>query len=102
MILYNDKIRDNIELILTELGIRYKKRKKGLSFPCPIHGGDKSNGATIYTDGEILTFRCFTEQCEREIGKSIPNFVKGVLSTTSGTEYSFKETLTYINHFNTR
>jgi DNA primase len=82
-IIQQEKIVENIEQILDEFGIDYKKHNNRLSFACPIHDGSKKDGATIYTNGNGI-WKCWTSHCEIHIGKSIFNLVKALLEKYNG------------------
>lgn len=100
MIYNNEKIISNIHTILDELGIKYKRYNNRLAFPCPIHGGDKSDGVSLFISGNKMqgNWSCWTNHCEEEYGKNIFGFVKAVLSIQTGKDYSFVETLNWFKN----
>jgi 5S rRNA maturation endonuclease (ribonuclease M5) len=93
--IHQEKISQNIEQILEELGINFKRHKNRLSFPCPLHEGNNSNGATIYIDGNGI-FKCWTNHCEIEYGKSLINFIRALYSKQNDKEYSIDDTVVWL------
>lgn len=71
---------ERIDDVLIELGItEFELYPDRVSFACPIHGGDNSEGASILTEG-VGNWQCFTHGCHNKCGKSVLGFIAGVLS----------------------
>jgi 5S rRNA maturation endonuclease (ribonuclease M5) len=83
MINQNKKLSQDIEHVLHKLGItRYKKfGTKRISLACPIHHGDNPSACCLYIDDNLLipTWKCYTHKCEERCGKTLVNFVGGIL-----------------------
>ena len=85
----------NIELILDKFNIEYRNQGNRLGFACPIHGGSKRDGCSVYTD-EGYNWCCWTHHCENDYGKSSLDFVKALLSVTYNKKYSIRDTLSFL------
>lgn len=49
--------------------------------PCPIHGGDNPGALNVYSEGEVPgKWCCYTRGCESVFKKTLPGWVRGVLS----------------------
>lgn len=98
MIYNNEKIIENLDQILYELNITYKKYHNRLAFACPIHGGDKKDGASLFISGtkNIGNWKCWTNHCESEYGNNIIGFIRGTLTANENKPFSFQETLDWI------
>lgn len=94
----NETVRDNIDVILDKLEIESVNYKQRIGLPCPIHGGDNENGCSLFIGSKYATptWKCFTNHCEDDYGKSLIGFIKGVLSEKSGKEVYTKEVLKWI------
>ena len=79
----------------------YTEFENRIAFACPVHGGDNSEGACIFTDGTSSkgNWVCWTHGCERDHGKNIIGFVKGVLSTKQNKEATFYSAINYCLSF---
>lgn len=79
----SDKICDNIEMILSKIGIeQFKYSPKMISMSCPIHGGDNESAVNIYHTGDHYrgNWKCRTHHCDSTFKASIIGFIRGVLS----------------------
>ena len=78
----NEIVRENIDVILDKLEIEGLNCKQRISLPCPVHGGDNENGCSLFIGDKYTTptWKCFTNHCEDDYGKSLIGFIKGVLS----------------------
>jgi 5S rRNA maturation endonuclease (ribonuclease M5) len=83
------------------LKIEYNEFENRIAFACPVHGGDNCEGACIFTDGNKSkgNWVCWTHGCERDHGKNIIGFVKGVLSQKQGKEATFYSAINYCLSF---
>lgn len=92
---------DQLPSLLSSLKVDYTEFENRIAFPCPIHGGDNSEGACIFTDGNKSkgNWVCWTHSCEKEHGKNIIGFVKGVLTAKQGKEASFFSAINYCLSF---
>lgn len=91
-----EKIVENAETILDELGVSYKRHGNRLSFACPVHSGTKRDGAALYTTG-VGIWKCWTNHCENQIGKSFLSLIKGIMS--QNTETTLDETVRWLEKF---
>lgn len=88
-------IFDNIELVLNNLGIEYEVLGDNVYSTCPIHeGSDNIRAFSMSLEKQI--WRCWTRDCQNEYENDIFGLIKGVLSTQTGTETSFKESLLWV------
>jgi 5S rRNA maturation endonuclease (ribonuclease M5) len=86
---------DNIELVLSNLGIEYEILGDNVYSTCPIHEGSDNNRAfSMSLDKQI--WRCWTRDCQDDYENDILGLIRGVLSTTTGKEVSFKESLMWV------
>lgn len=79
----SDKVCDNIEIILSKLGLEdYKYSAKMISMSCPIHGGDNESAINIYHTGDHYrgNWKCRTHHCDEIFKGSIIGFIRGVIS----------------------
>ena len=75
----NKSVQVNIEKILVFFDIEYKVYKNRISLVCPFHNSSKNESLTIYT-GETPTFKCWTNHCEEEVGKTMIQFLSSLIS----------------------
>lgn len=94
-------LNDRIPALLESLKIEFTEFENRTAFPCPVHGGDNAEGACIFTDGTKTkgNWVCWTHSCERDYGKNIIGFIRGVLSHKTGKECSFYGALNYALSF---
>lgn len=92
---------NNIPRLLTLFNISYIEFDNRVAFSCPVHGGDNPEGACIFTSGSKTkgNWQCWTHSCEKDHGKNIIGFVKGVLENKKGKEVSFPETIDFCLKF---
>lgn len=90
-----EKITQNIETILEELGIPYKEHSNRISLACPIHESGKNNSAAIYKGG-TGTWRCWSGNCHVNEGKSVFSFIKACLSKQEGKPFSNEQTTEWL------
>jgi len=86
----NEALKQHIEVILTQLGLKFRRKNERIYLPCPLHGSKKSSSLSIALD-RGPSWSCWTNHCEDTYGKSILGLVKGVLSTTNSSEYSWQD-----------
>lgn len=87
--------------MLESLKIEYIEFENRVAFPCPVHGGDNNEGACIFTDGSKTkgNWMCWTHCCEKDYGKNIIGFIRGVLSHKTGKECTFYAALNFALSF---
>ncbi len=87
--------------MLEALNVEYIEFENRLAFSCPVHGGDNSGGACIFTDGSKSkgNWVCWTHSCEKDFGKNLIGFVRGVLSYKKNKEVSFIEAINFCLSF---
>ena len=63
------------------------------SFPCPIHGGNNSEGCSIFTDGHSSkgNWKCWTQHCEEDFTSNLFGFVRGVMAHNRGQKVSLNQ-----------
>lgn len=77
----NQKIADNIELVLETLDIPYQKYGNRITLRCPVHAGDNKESCVIYkNEGFVPNWKCYTHGCHDEIGKSLFSLIKHISS----------------------
>ena len=90
-----DALSDKIPEVLERLGIDdYEEHPNRYAFPCPIHGGDKEDGCTIYTDSESVVgnWQCWTGGCHHDHVNNIFGFVRACLGAKKGYPATLNET----------
>lgn len=96
--LLSEKIRENIELILSKLDISdYKIEYDQVVMPCPIHGGDNKQACCIFI-GErayVVNWKCFTHHCQKEYNSGIFGFIQGRLSFLKKYKVSKSEAISW-------
>lgn len=95
------ELANKLPELLDSLKIDYNQFENRITFPCPVHGGDNNEGACIFTDGTKSkgNWVCWTHSCEKDHGKNIIGFVKGVLSSRQNKEVSFYTAINYCLSF---
>jgi 5S rRNA maturation endonuclease (ribonuclease M5) len=88
------KIPDLLDIFKLE----YRKYDHKYTLPCPVHGGDNSNGCTIFENG-AHNWACWTHGCQYKYKKSLLGFIRGVLSHRSGREVSISEAIKFCSDF---
>lgn len=86
-----------MEKILDYFGIEYKSYKNRISLVCPFHNSHKNESLTIYT-GDTPTFKCWTNHCEENIGKTLIQFLAGLI-TVKQQYCSVKMTVEWLEGF---
>lgn len=96
-----DELSNKTIQLLEAFKIEYIEFENRVAFPCPIHGGDNPEGACIFTSGNRTkgNWQCWTHCCEKDHGKNMIGFVKGILEKKKGKEVSFPETLKFCLDF---
>jgi hypothetical protein len=66
-----------------------------------VHGGDNCEGSCIFTDGAKTkgNWVCWTHSCEKDYGKNMIGFVRGVLSKREGKEVNFYKAINFALSF---
>ena len=67
--------------------------------PCPVHGGDNPSGFNVNVDIESQwagAWFCNTQKCHEKFPNDIIGLIQGILSRKMNKEFSFKETIDYI------
>lgn len=97
----SSEVAKRLPELLDKLKIDFNEFENRLVFSCPVHGGDNSEGACIFTDGNksVGNWVCWTHSCERKLGKNIIGFVRGVLSSRNRKEASFSQAVEYCLNF---
>ena len=99
-----DRLCDNIEVVLDQLSLDYRKSNKMMIMKCPIHGGDNDSALNLYYEGDSYrgNWICRTHGCEKIFKKSILGFLRGYLShiehdwSENGDKFvSFNETIEF-------
>ena len=96
-----NKLFDRLPDLLRRFDIEYVEYPNRYAFPCPVHGGDNSEGCCIFTDG-ISTkgnWQCWTQHCEEDFTNNLFGFVRGVLSQNEGKKVSLNKTAEYCSNF---
>lgn len=78
----------NIESLLGEFNISYKRTGDRIFGACPIHSGDNYGAWNLYLNSMI--WKCYTHQCEVTYGKDFIGFIRGILSTINHQSISRK------------
>ena len=92
-----NELSDKVPELLNALKIEYTEFPNRIAFPCPVHGGDNCEGSCIFTDGSKTkgNWVCWTHSCEKDYGKNMIGFVRGVLSQREGKEVNFYKALNF-------
>ncbi len=99
----------NIEELLADLGVDFRRNGKMLVGPCPVHGGDNLSAWNLYPEGEDVRgyWVCRTHHCEKKkndndkllYGSTLIGFIRGVLSNQKGGQAGYKESVNFIVNF---
>lgn len=77
---YKKKALDRIEAILNKLNVQYKMNPTTVELLCPIHNSDTLGNSIIYLNTGVWI--CFSGGCHNIYGKTILDFISGVLAIT--------------------
>lgn len=94
-------IISRIEDLLSHFGVVYKKYNGRLAFACPIHEGSKSDGASIGLKPKYgkIVWKCWTNHCEEETGKSLIGLIGGLLTKHHNKNYNFPQTIGWLEKY---
>jgi 5S rRNA maturation endonuclease (ribonuclease M5) len=94
----NEKIADNITIILDSFGLPYKNYPNRVAFECPVHDSSNKESANIFTKGNKTygNFKCWTNNCHDEIGYGAINFVKFLIEKHTGSTLRLSEVGLYL------
>lgn len=84
-------VASNLEFILDELGIEYKKKGNDYICMCPIHNSNQYKCYINIKNG-LPKWRCYTRNCHNEIGRSFINFVAAIRHST------YRETINWLQN----
>ena len=83
---------DDIELVLSNLGMEYEIMGDNIYSNCPVHeGSDNKRGFSLSIDRQV--WRCWTRDCQQGYSNDILGLIRGVLSQQTGDEASFRDAL---------
>ena len=86
---------EEIELVLSNLGMEYEIIGDNVYSTCPAHEGSDNNRAfSLSLDKQI--WKCWTRDCQQHYDNDIIGLVRGVLSQREGKDIGFKESLMWI------
>lgn len=80
------------------MGVEFKQQHNLFTFACPIHGGDNSTGACIYSHDKP-NWKCWTHECHNKHGSSLYSFVRAYLNR-NGKNVSKNEVIEFLNSGN--
>lgn len=84
---------NNIELILSELGVEFQKNGENITCPCPVHGSDSPNSFSYSTDKNIWS--CWSRRCQDEFSNDVIGLIQGILSKDADEDVGFSAALTW-------
>lgn len=80
----------------------YTDGLRTISFPCPVHGGEREFGSSILKR-DVGNWKCYTAQCHEQYGTSggasIIQFTQALLTTQYNKTYTFPEALAWCAKF---
>ena len=87
--------------LLKYFSIDYIEYPNRFAFACPIHGGDNTEGCTIFTDGNTAkgNWNCWTNHCEEDFSRNLFGFIRGVLSNKRASTVSIIDTINFCLEF---
>lgn len=96
-----DECCEEIEDLLTELGVSYTRSNRRLFGCCPIHGGDNPNGWNLYPEGEEVRgiWYCRTRGCHRQWKTTLVGFVHALLSQRTDKKVLWTDAVRYMARF---
>jgi 5S rRNA maturation endonuclease (ribonuclease M5) len=97
-----NRIRELMPEMLNALDIKDYVIEHGIAqMPCPIHGGDNPIACTIFFGEKayIINWKCYTNECESEYGKSLIHFIQGVLSVKGNKKASYANAMDWCKGF---
>jgi len=76
------KAIEQIDELLSVLGVELRREKRMYVGACPIHGGDRNNAINLFHTGDTIVgnWKCRSHQCEKTFQPTLVGFVRGVLS----------------------
>lgn len=92
--IYSHIIVQNFEYIMGELGVKVSNIGNRFAFSCPVHGSNNPDSGCVYKNNYI--WKCFTNECQTEIGKSVFHLVKHVLEEQRENKVGFNDVVKYI------
>jgi 5S rRNA maturation endonuclease (ribonuclease M5) len=97
----SSEVLEKLPELLNHFNIDFTEFENRIAFACPVHNGDNCEGACIFVDGEKSkgNWVCWTHSCEKDFGKNIIGFVRGILSNRQNKEASFYTAINYCLSF---
>lgn len=90
------KLNEDPCRILEHFNIEYKNRGTYLQAVSPCHpGADNSGGLTLWTEGYIGSWKCYTKLCNEDFGSDSIGLVAAILACRKGKTLYFSEVLDY-------
>jgi 5S rRNA maturation endonuclease (ribonuclease M5) len=85
-------LNNNIELVLSKLGIEYETLGDNIYAVCPIHQDSDNPRAFCFSKNKGI-WKCWTRDCQHEYKNDIFGLICGAISAKNGTPTSFKDVL---------
>ena len=97
----SNQLFTKLSQLLKYFNIDYIEYPNRFAFACPIHGGDNTEGCTIFTDGNTAkgNWNCWTNHCEEEFSRNLFGFIRGVLSNKRASTVSIVDTINFCLEF---
>lgn len=85
-------LNDNVENVLSKLGIEHENLGENIYSVCPIHHDGDNPRAFCFSKAKGI-WKCWTRDCQNDYRNDIFGLIQGALSSKLGREISFKEVL---------
>ena len=73
----NSRLAEKLSEIISKFDIQVKEKSSYYTGICPIHPSDNETSLTLFKDRPI--WKCWTNQCEEELGSSLFGLIWGLL-----------------------
>lgn len=84
---------NNIEVLLSELGVEFEKNGENITCACPVHGGNNANGFSYSTHKHIWS--CWSRRCQDDFSNDVIGLIQGILSREEEEDVGFSKALTW-------
>lgn len=97
----SDLASEHIDDILDDLKIDYQQIGNRFTFTCPLHDSNNLDSMTMYKYGKVCNgyWLCFTNNCQKEWGAGLFNFIRAYFTKINSKQASYQEVVKYLSKF---